>query len=101
LLHSIEQSGSDESKIDLELQRALFKERFLPDSTFWLSWIEEKIEASGSDLALLDGIDDFFDMALSNCACVQIALEWIHNILNRHEAGLMVFSLYALSLMGF
>lgn len=100
MLHSIEQSGSDESKTDLELQRALFNERFLPDSTFWLSWIDERIEASGSDLALLDGIDDFFDMALSNCACVQIALEWIHNILNRHEAGLMVFSLCAFSLMG-
>ena len=63
----------------------------MPDSTFWLDWIQERIEASGSDPSLLDGLDGCFKIALSNCASVQIAQEWINNILHRHEAGLMVF----------
>lgn len=63
----------------------------MPDSTFWLDWIQERIQASGSDPALLDGLDGCFKIALSNCASVQIAQEWINNILHRHEAGLMVF----------
>ena len=62
----------------------------MPDPTFWLDWIQERIQASGSDPALLDGLDGCFKIALSNCASVQIAQEWINNILHRHEAGLMV-----------
>ena len=67
----------------------------MPDSKFWLEWIQERIEASGSDPALLLGLDGCFEIALGNCACVTIAQEWINNVLHRNEAGLMVSNVHS------
>ena len=74
----------------MEDHRNSFQERFLPDLNFWSEWIEERIAITAADLANLNSIDDLFEVALSNCASVELAKQWTENLLYRHEAELVV-----------
>lgn len=82
--------SADECLRDLENHRALFAARFLPDTKFWIDWIQDKILNAGAACADLIELDELFQNAIFYCPNIEIVTEWVENSSHRYEGCLLV-----------
>ena len=82
--------STDESLRDLENYRSLFAAKFLPDTKFWIDWIQDKILSAGAVCTDLVELDELFQNAIFNCPNIEIVTEWVENSFHRYEACLLV-----------